>query len=106
LILSIGSRRSRITTEKIADNVALKASREDDWRVDDVMSEAISSIAKMGINLPTSSIVTNCSLIKRNENAVRKFIRGFVETCTMANSTRVQYSGHAKVSAQQRSRDV
>ena len=36
-------------------------------------------IAKMGINFPTSSVVTTRSFIKRNENTVRKFIRGFVE---------------------------
>jgi len=36
-------------------------------------------IAKMGINFPTSSVVTTRSFIKRNENTVRKFVRGFVE---------------------------
>jgi ABC-type nitrate/sulfonate/bicarbonate transport system substrate-binding protein len=36
-------------------------------------------IAKMGINFPTSSVVTTRSFIKRNEGTVRKFIRGFVE---------------------------
>jgi NitT/TauT family transport system substrate-binding protein len=36
-------------------------------------------IAKMGLNFPTSSIVTTRSFIKRNEHTVRKFIRGFVE---------------------------
>jgi NitT/TauT family transport system substrate-binding protein len=36
-------------------------------------------IAKMGINFPTSSVVTTRSYIKRNENTVRKFVRGFVE---------------------------
>ncbi len=36
-------------------------------------------IAKMGINFPTSSVVTTRSYIKRNENTVQKFVRGFVE---------------------------
>ncbi len=36
-------------------------------------------IAKMGINFPTSSVVTTRSFIKRNENTVRKLVRGFVE---------------------------
>ena len=36
-------------------------------------------IAKMGINFPTSSIITTRSYIKRNENTLRKFIRAFVE---------------------------
>jgi NitT/TauT family transport system substrate-binding protein len=36
-------------------------------------------IAKMGINFPTSSVVTTRSFIKRNEDTVRKFVRGFVE---------------------------
>jgi NitT/TauT family transport system substrate-binding protein len=39
----------------------------------------LADIAKMGLNFPTSSIVTTRSFIKRNEHAVRKFIRGFVE---------------------------
>jgi NitT/TauT family transport system substrate-binding protein len=39
----------------------------------------LADIAKMGLNFPTSSIVTTRSFIKRNENTVRKFIRGFVE---------------------------
>ena len=38
----------------------------------------LADIAKMGLNFPTSSIVTTRSFIKRNENTVRKFIRGFV----------------------------
>jgi NitT/TauT family transport system substrate-binding protein len=36
-------------------------------------------ISKMGINFPTSSIITTRSFIKRNENTVRKFVRAFVE---------------------------
>ena len=39
----------------------------------------LADIAKMGINFPTSSIITTRSFIKRNENTVRKFIRAFVE---------------------------
>lgn len=39
----------------------------------------LADIAKMGMNFPTSSIVTTRSFIKRSENTVRKFIRGFVE---------------------------
>ena len=36
-------------------------------------------LAKVGLNFPTSSIVTTRAFIKRNENTVRKFIRGYVE---------------------------
>jgi len=39
----------------------------------------LADIAKMGINFPTSSVITTRSYIKRSENTVRKFIRGFVE---------------------------
>ena len=39
----------------------------------------LADLAKMGLNFPTSSIVTTRSFVKRNENTVRKFIRGFVE---------------------------
>jgi NitT/TauT family transport system substrate-binding protein len=39
----------------------------------------LADIAKLGINFPTSSIITSRSFIKRNENAVRRFVRGFVE---------------------------
>jgi NitT/TauT family transport system substrate-binding protein len=39
----------------------------------------LADISKLGINFPTSSIVTSRSYIKRNENTVRKFLRGFVE---------------------------
>ena len=45
-------------------------------------------IAKMGINFPTSSVVTTRSFIKRNENTVRKFIRGFVEGVHFAKTQR------------------
>ena len=39
----------------------------------------LADISKMGINFPTSSIITTRSYIKRNENTVRKFVRAFVE---------------------------
>ena len=39
----------------------------------------LADIAKMGVNFPTSSIITTRSYIKRNENIVRKFTRAFVE---------------------------
>ena len=45
-------------------------------------------IAKMGINFPTSSVVTTRSYIKRNENTVRKFVRGFVEGVHFAKTQR------------------
>jgi len=45
-------------------------------------------IAKLGINFPTSSAVTTRSFIKRNENTVRKFIRGFVEGVHFAKTHR------------------
>ena len=48
----------------------------------------LADIAKMGINFPTSSAVTTRSFIKRNENAVRKFIRGFVEGVHFAKTQR------------------
>ena len=39
----------------------------------------LTNLAKVGLNFPTSSIVTTRSFIKRNENTVRKFIRAYVE---------------------------
>jgi ABC-type nitrate/sulfonate/bicarbonate transport system substrate-binding protein len=45
-------------------------------------------IAKLGINFPTSSAVTTRSFIKRNENTVRKFIRGFVAGVHFAKTQR------------------
>jgi NitT/TauT family transport system substrate-binding protein len=39
----------------------------------------LADLAKMGLNFPTSSIVTTRSFVKRNENTVRKFVRGYVE---------------------------
>ena len=48
----------------------------------------LADISKMGINFPTSSIITTRSFIKRNENTVRKFIRGFVEGVYYAKTQR------------------
>lgn len=48
----------------------------------------IADIAKMGINFPTSSAVTTRSFIKRNENTVKKFVRGFVEGVHFAKTQR------------------
>ena len=42
----------------------------------------------MGINFPTSSIITTRSYIKRNENTVRKFVRAFVEGVHFAKTQR------------------
>lgn len=39
----------------------------------------LADLSKMGLSFPTSSIVTTRTFIKRSENVVRKFIRGFVE---------------------------
>ena len=49
----------------------------------------LADIAKLGINFPTSSAVTTRSFIKRNENTVRKFVRGFVEGVHYAKTQRV-----------------
>jgi NitT/TauT family transport system substrate-binding protein len=38
----------------------------------------LADIAKLGISFPTSSIITTRAFIKRHENTVRKFVRGFV----------------------------
>jgi ABC-type nitrate/sulfonate/bicarbonate transport system substrate-binding protein len=45
-------------------------------------------ISKLGINFPTSSIITTRSYIKRNENSVRKFVRAFVEGVHFAKTER------------------
>jgi NitT/TauT family transport system substrate-binding protein len=45
-------------------------------------------MSAMGLNFPTSSIVTTRSFIKRNENAVRKFVRAFVEGVHYAKTQR------------------
>ena len=48
----------------------------------------LADIAKMGINFPTSSIVTTRSFIKRNENTVRKFVRAYAEGVHYAKTQR------------------
>jgi NitT/TauT family transport system substrate-binding protein len=48
----------------------------------------LADIAKMGINFPTSSVITTRSFIKRNESMVRKFMRGFVEGVHFAKTQR------------------
>jgi NitT/TauT family transport system substrate-binding protein len=45
-------------------------------------------MSAMGLSFPTSAIVTTRSFIKRNENAVRKFVRGFVEGVHYAKTQR------------------
>lgn len=48
----------------------------------------LADIAKMGIQFPTSSVISTRSFIKRSENTVRKFIRGFVEGVHFAKTQR------------------
>ena len=48
----------------------------------------IADVASMGLNFPTSALVTSRSFIKRSENTVRKFIRGFVERIHYAKTQR------------------
>jgi NitT/TauT family transport system substrate-binding protein len=48
----------------------------------------LADIAKMGVNFPTSSIVTTRSFIKRNENTVRKFVRAYAEGVHYAKTQR------------------
>lgn len=48
----------------------------------------LAEVASLGLNFPTSAIVTTRSFIRRNENAVRKFLRGFVEGIHFAKSNR------------------
>lgn len=48
----------------------------------------LADISKLGIQFPTSSVITTRSYIKRNENSVRKFIRGFVEGVHYAKTQR------------------
>lgn len=45
-------------------------------------------MSAMGLNFPTSAIVTTRSFIKRNENAVRKLVRAFVEGVHYAKTQR------------------
>jgi ABC-type nitrate/sulfonate/bicarbonate transport system substrate-binding protein len=48
----------------------------------------IADVASMGLNFPTTALVTSRSFIKRSENTVRKFIRGFVEGIHYAKTQR------------------
>jgi len=48
----------------------------------------LANLAKMGLSFPTSSLGTTRSYIKRNENTVRKFVRGFVEGVHFAKTQR------------------
>ncbi len=48
----------------------------------------LADISKMGIQFPTSSVITTRGYIKRSENSVRKFIRGFVEGVHYAKTQR------------------
>lgn len=48
----------------------------------------LEDIAKLGVNFPTSSAVTTRSFVKRRENTVRKFVRGFVEGIHFAKTQR------------------
>jgi NitT/TauT family transport system substrate-binding protein len=48
----------------------------------------LANLAKMGLSFPTSSLGTTRSYIKRNENTVRKFVRGFVDGVHFAKTQR------------------
>ncbi len=48
----------------------------------------LANLAKIGLSFSTSSVGTTRSYIKRNENTVRKFIRGFVEGVHFAKTQR------------------
>lgn len=48
----------------------------------------LADIAALGLAFPTSAIGTTRSYLKRNENAVRKFVRGFVEGNHLAKTQR------------------
>ncbi|HEY2987283.1 MAG TPA: ABC transporter substrate-binding protein [Candidatus Binatia bacterium] len=48
----------------------------------------LADMSTLGLSFPTSAIVTTRSFIKRNENAVRKFVRGFVEGSHFAKTNR------------------
>lgn len=45
-------------------------------------------ISTLGLNFPTSSINTTRAFIRRNENAIRKFVRSFVEGMHFAKTQR------------------
>jgi ABC-type nitrate/sulfonate/bicarbonate transport system substrate-binding protein len=48
----------------------------------------LADVASLGLHFPTSAIITTRSFIRRNENAVRKFLRGFVEGIHYAKTHR------------------
>ncbi|MGH7774608.1 MAG: ABC transporter substrate-binding protein [Candidatus Binatia bacterium] len=48
----------------------------------------LADISALGLTFPTSAIGTTRSFIKRNENAVRKFLRGYVEGIHYAKTQR------------------
>jgi NitT/TauT family transport system substrate-binding protein len=48
----------------------------------------LADVASLGLHFPTSAIITTRSFLKRNENAVRKFLRGFVEGIHYAKTHR------------------
>jgi NitT/TauT family transport system substrate-binding protein len=48
----------------------------------------LADVASLGLTFPTSALVTTRSFIGRNENAVRKFLRGFVEGIHYAKTHR------------------
>ncbi len=48
----------------------------------------LADMSALGLNFPTSAIVTTRSFIRRNENAVRKFVRAFTEGSHFAATQR------------------
>jgi len=48
----------------------------------------LANLAKMSLSFPTSSLGTTRSYIGRNENTVRKFVRGYVEGVHFAKTQR------------------
>ena len=48
----------------------------------------LADMSTLGLSFPTSAIVTTRSYIKRSENTVRKFVRGFVEGSHFAKTNR------------------
>ena len=48
----------------------------------------LADMSTLGLSFPTSAIVTSRSYIKRSENTVRKFIRGFAEGSRFAKTNR------------------
>jgi NitT/TauT family transport system substrate-binding protein len=50
----------------------------------------LADMSTMGLSFPTSAIVTTRAYIKRSENSVRKFVRGFVEGSHFAKTHRAE----------------